>query len=139
MDVWDYFDSRERECEAASLYPLKAEFATMCWGEEGSDDRRGTWIGDLALTDDTYLKVSELVYIGDDDRPHREEYSYYLIHRGYEMWGYDRDPSHDLVDHGHIGTDHERVNCGERTFTQVVAEAWDRVSTENWLADAGVE
>lgn len=137
MDVWDYFDSRERECEAQSLYPVSGSFAEMCFGEGYSDDSRGIWLGDLALTVKTYLKVSEQIFIGPDDRPHREEYSYYLIHGGVQMWGYDRDLSHpELIDHGHRGAAHTRVDCGERTFAAVVEEAWKTVSEEAHLEDA---
>lgn len=135
MDVWEYFASRERECAELSLY-TDGDFSETCAAEEGSDGRRGIIFGNFALTERAYLAVSESVVV-EGSGVHREEYSYYLVFDGMEMWGFDRDLSHNPVEHGHVGQDHTRVEAGRVTFREVVERAWDTVSEEEALAPDG--
>jgi hypothetical protein len=80
VDVWTYFQQRERECEELSLVPF-GNFWDMIAAEERSDDKRGKMLGAFALTDEIHLHVSETIVV-QDDHVHREEYAYYLVHQG---------------------------------------------------------
>jgi hypothetical protein len=67
---------------------------------------------------------------------HREQYSYYLIRDGLQLWGYDRDPSHTPEEHMHRGPSHLRENSGRVTFKEVAEKAWETTSHEESLAEA---
>ena len=43
---------------------------------------------------------------------------------GEEVWGYERDPSHEPAVHRHIGPDHKREPSARVTFKKVVQQAW---------------
>jgi hypothetical protein len=126
VDVWEYFQSRERECRDLSLAP-DTSFDEMCMEEEGSDGQRGIFYGRLVLSERAFLNVFELVEVTGSG-VHREQYSYYLIVDGFEEWGYDRDPSHDPPVHGHQGRDHRWVPAERVTFREVAEMAWQTVS-----------
>lgn len=132
VDVYEYFHSRERECRESSLAPDTC-FDDMFAEEEGSGGQRGIMWGRLALSDRAFLNVFESVVVVDTGI-HREQYSYYLIIDGYEIWGYDRDPGHDPAEHMHRGADHTREPSGRVTFLEVVEAAWKTVSREDYLA-----
>jgi hypothetical protein len=127
-DIWEYFEQRRRECRELSL----KEEELLCLGEEGSDGCWGQMHGALTLTDKTYLQVSEIVHV-EHGHVHRVEYAYYLVHDGAEVWGRERDPSHDPAVHAH-GRDHVRYDDEEHqepiSFKQAVEMAWQTVTDE---------
>lgn len=137
MDVYEYFESKERECRELSLVP-DGEFSEMFAEEAGSDGARGIVFGRLVLDDHSFLSVFESVEV-QGSGIHREEYSYYLIRDGIEMWGYDRDPSHNPAEHMHRGVDHTRLSSGRVTFKEVGERAWETCAHEDSLADTEVE
>lgn len=128
MDVYEYFISRERECREQSLAP-DTSFEDMFAEEQGSDGRRGIMWGRLILTETCFLSVMEEVEVVESG-VHRVAYSYYLVMNGVEVWGYDRDPSHDPEEHRHEGGSHKRLPYGRITFLEVVEKAWETVSLE---------
>ena len=71
--------------------------------EEGSDGRRGRIFGPLILQEDAFLQIHELVEV-QNDHVHRLEYGYFLVIEGVEIWGGERDPTHDPPVHRHRGT-----------------------------------
>lgn len=125
MDVWDYFEQRERECEQLGLSPV-GSLEDMFSELAGSDGQRGRMFGRFELRPGAYLKVSELVVAsGEAGRDvHREEYAYFLAVDGREIWGRERDPSHNPAEHGH-GPNHAYVSAGRVSFKEAVAVAWD--------------
>jgi hypothetical protein len=130
--VDEYFHSRERECRELSLVPDTC-FEDMFAEEEGSEGERGMVFGRLVLTESTFLSVFESVEVVGSG-VHREAYSYYLIRDGFEVWGYDRDPSHTPEEHMHHGSDHAREATGRVTFKEVAEKAWETTSQEEALA-----
>jgi hypothetical protein len=128
VDVYEYFHSRERECRELSLAP-DVPFEDMFAEEEGSEGQRGLVFGRLVLSETAYLSVFEKVVVTGSG-VHRERYSYYLIVNGMEMWGYDRDPSHQPEEHMHHGCSHAREAAGRVTFKEVAERAWETVTQE---------
>jgi hypothetical protein len=128
MDVWTYFEQREREFKDLSLVPLSSRNA-MFAEEEGSNGRRGRVIAELMLTERSRLFVHEVVVVVGGRSIRREEYAYYLVVDDEEVWGYDRDPSHSPAVHGHVGAGHQRRNAPRVTFKQAVGQAWTDIST----------
>lgn len=126
MDVWDYFDQWQRQCEDNSL-PSDSSYNDMCVAFAGSDDKMGRIFGRLVISERAYLIVSERVVIGGR-QAYREEYSYYLVVDDQEIFGRDRDPTHDPPDHGHEGEDHEWVDTGAVSFQDAINLAWERVT-----------
>ena len=125
MDVWEYFHQKESECREYSLVP-EIPFQQMCSEEEGSGGTRGRIFGRFALSERAYLSVHEVVVV-ENDHIHREEYGYFLVIDGGEVWGFERDPTHDPPEHGH-GEEHTRVPAARGTFKQVVDLAWHKAS-----------
>jgi hypothetical protein len=122
MDVWTYFEQRERECDDMSVSADDLIFTE----EEGSDGRRGRILGTIDFTDEIYLQVSEsVVVVGNHIR--RIDYAYFVIVDGVEFWGFERDPSHDPAVHAH-GAGHTRLPSGPMAFKRVVELAWHEVS-----------
>ena len=58
----------------------------MVAAEEGSEDKRGRIFGAFALTEEIHLHVNEVVVV-EGNHVHREEYGYYLLNEGVEVWG----------------------------------------------------
>jgi len=133
MDVYEYFHSRERECRELSLAP-ETSYDELFAEEEGSEGQRGIMWGRLVLSRRAFLNVFESVCVVGTGI-HREEYGYYLITDGYEVWGYDRDPSHDPPEHMHHGSDHGRLPAGRVEFHEVVEKAWETLSQDEDLAE----
>lgn len=128
LDVWTYFQQREREFDELSVAPtpgLRPMFAE----EAGSDGQRGRIFGQVSLTDDAFLALSERVVVRAG-HVHREEYAYFLVIDGAEVWGYERDLSHDPAVHKHMGPDLQRVDAEPISFKAVVELAWDEVSRQ---------
>ena len=93
MDVWTYFQQKEREFRELSLAPDR-EFSRLVAEEEGSGGRRGRLFGRAILTEGAYLSIHEVVVVVND-HVHRLEYGYFLVIDDEEVWGYERDPSHE--------------------------------------------
>jgi hypothetical protein len=128
MDVWDYFDRCEREYAGLSLHPAEGMFAA----EEESAGSRGRIFGQMRLLPedsdvDAFLQVSEVV-VCDGGRCDREEYAYYLVIDGVEVWGYEKDLSHDPPVHRHVGGGHAREAAEEISFARAATLAWEEVS-----------
>jgi hypothetical protein len=135
VDVWTYFAQREQEAQELSLAP-ETDYSAMVGALAGSDDKRGRIFGHFILTEDAYLQVSELVVV-EDDHVHREEYGYFLIIGGEEVFGFERDPTHDPPEHGH-GLGHaQRREAGRTTFKAVVELAWEEVTRRSQEPEPG--
>ena len=124
MDVWDYFDRRERECERLSV-TQDADIEPVYSALEGSNGQRGRIVARLTLSDRAFISVSEFVTVGADGHVHREEYAYYLVVDGYEVEARERDHYHGY--HGH-GREHVRKAAGPISFKDFVEMAWNLIS-----------
>jgi hypothetical protein len=127
VDVWEYFESKRREISDASLSVDDDEFLLV--ELEGSNGQRGRVWGRIGFTQRTFLQVSERVVVVESGI-HREEYAYYLIIDGAEVWAYERDPSHEVAVHKH-DRDHKSEACEAISFQRVLELAWDTVSDED--------
>jgi len=126
MDVWTYFAQKEREFRDLSLVPDR-DFAELFAEAAGSDGRRGRVFGNLNLTDNAFLAVSELVVVvGSHVR--RREYGYFLVIDGIEIWGYERDLSHAPALHRHTEGHAERLEAKPISFKKVAELAWRETS-----------
>ena len=125
MDVWTYFHQRERELQDLSLVP-ESPFAEMVAEEEGSDGQRGRMLGNLFLAEQVFLAVHEVIVV-ENDHIHREEYGYFLVIDGEEIWGYERDLSHKPTIHRHIAG-HRREPAEAISFKEVVDRAWGEMT-----------
>jgi hypothetical protein len=90
------------------------------------------------LSERAFLQAYESIVVVESGI-HREEYSYYLIVDGLELWGYDRDPDHEPPEHMHEGGSHVRHPAGRVEFHGVVEKAWNPLSHEDDLATTTVE
>lgn len=133
MDVWEYFQSRERECRELSLVPDEP-FPKLCAEAHGSRGQRGMFFGRLSLSERAFLSAFELIKVRGTGI-HRVRYSYYLIIDGLEAWGYDRDPDHTPSLHRHQGPGHTRHPCRRVTFPEVANMAWQTVTAEEELRE----
>src|SRR4051812_38288808 len=96
--------------------------------EEGSHGKRGRIWGRILLTDRTFLQVSERVEVSGGSA-RRTEYAYFLVIDGAEVWGYERDPTHDPAVHKHDRT-HARAPCEPVSFKRALEMAWESASEE---------
>lgn len=126
MDVWEYFESKRREISDASL---TTDESFVLAEEAGSSGQRGRVWGRIIISERTFLHVSESVVVVESGI-HREEYAYYLVLDGAEVWGYERDPSHDDPVHRH-DHDHRRFPCEPISFKDVLDKAWETASQED--------
>jgi hypothetical protein len=101
MDVWEYFVQKEREFADLSL-TADRQSSDLFAEEAGSNGQRGRIFGTLNLDSPVpaFLAVSELVVV-EGNHVRREEYGYFLVIKGVEIWGYERDLSHDPPVHRH--------------------------------------
>jgi hypothetical protein len=129
VDVWTYFEQRERECASLSLV-ADGPYADTVAEEAGSDGMRGRVFGRFWLTDEppAFLAVSEVVVVTTAETVHREEYAYFLVINGEEVAGWERDLSHDPPVHRHIGPSHVREEAGPIPFRGAVELAWEEVT-----------
>jgi hypothetical protein len=125
MDVWTYFHQKEREFSDLSL-ATDPELGSLFTEEEGSNGKRGRIFGHVMLTDEAYMQVHEVVVVVNDHVT-REEYGYFLILDGDELWGYERDPSHDPPVHRHT-RGHASEPCEAISFKDCVELAWADVT-----------
>jgi hypothetical protein len=128
LDVWTYFAQREREFEELSLAPDPPD--AMFAVERGSSGRRGRVFGHVYLSDTVYLEISEVVVV-QNDHIHREEYAYFLVMDGVEMWGYERDLSHDPPVHRHTFGHTSRIEAEPISFKEAVERAWQEMSLQD--------
>jgi hypothetical protein len=133
LDVYEHFRARELYCREMSLVP-ESSFDELFSEELGSEGRRGIMWGNLVLTGNAFLNVFEYVVVEggewEGDWDHREEYGYFLVIDGIEVWGYDRDLVHSPADRGHTGRDRKRVPAARVSFKAVVQNAWRSVEAE---------
>lgn len=125
MDVWTYFAQREKEHADLSLAARAPD--AMFSEEMGSKGQRGRVLGHVYLNENAYLEVSEIVVVVDD-HVHREEYGYFLVMDGEEIWGYERDLSHDPPVHRHTFGHSERIEDQPVSFKEVAERAWREAS-----------
>lgn len=128
MDVWEYFQTRDRELRECSLY--RHDDAALYHAER--DDQRGKILGlvyfngypetvCLAISEDVSVKGSGIT---------RRRYAYYLVIDTNEIGGYERDPSHNPAVHKHCSgrKKHERSPSRVVSFKEAAEEAWRYVS-----------
>jgi len=128
--IQEYFEERKEECKRLSLVPNTRPRYLI---EVGSDEKRGRILMALHMTERASLEVSESVVI-QGNHAHRRSYAYYLVIDGQEYWSRDYDSIHGY--HGHtIG--HKRIKAGRVSFKEAAEQAWEIVSQEEELEDAG--
>lgn len=132
MNVWDYFQQRDREIAEQSGAWDDDLGPTPYAEEHGSNGQRGRIWGRVTLTARAFLQVNECVQIIDGSHVTRLVYAYYLIYDGAQLWGEERDPTHDPAVHRH---DRYGNRCPSRalSFKEVLTKAWDTVSAEDEL------
>jgi hypothetical protein len=64
----------------------------------------------------------------EGNRVHREEYGCYLLNEGVEVWGEERDLSHEPAVHRHVGPNHAREVAEPISFRDAVERAWEDVA-----------
>lgn len=133
MNVWDYFHQRERELAELSLAP-EPDFWHGVAEEEGSDGQHGKMLLTATLAENAYLGISETVEVVDD-HVHRIDYAYFLVIDGEEVWGEERDPTHDPPVHGHYGPDHARVASEGISFRAAAERAWEEITRRAELGE----
>lgn len=127
MDVWDYFDRVERECDDRSLRGVEMTYSAV----KGSNDQEGRILGALSFELDdvctALLHVAERVRI-EDDRPNVFEYAYFLVVDGVEFGGWEIDLSHDPAVHRHTRDHRESLEAEPTTLPRMIDWAWVQVS-----------
>src|SRR5437773_88204 len=119
---------KEREFQDLSLAPDRS-FDDLFAEEAGSDGQRGRIFGSLWLDSErpAFLAVSELVVVRGN-HVHREEYAYFLVIDGVEIFGYERDPSHEPAVHRHTAGHSSREPAEPTAFRDVAELAWKEVA-----------
>jgi hypothetical protein len=130
VDVWTYFEQKEKEFASLSLEPEEPPPGQRIFAEaDGSDGKRGRILANLILAGspvDADIAISEKIVVRGQ-RIHREEYAYFLVIDGEEVMGYERDLSHSPPVHAHT-TEHVRTPAGRIAFKRFAALAWEEVS-----------
>lgn len=129
MDVWEYFQQRDRELAEQSA---AWDHEPLYRAEEGSDGQRGRIFGRVALSESAYLQVHEVVEVAGSGIT-RLTYAYFLIYDGAEVWGYERDPLHDDMPVHRHDRDHGRHPTEPISFKDALTEAWKTVAAEEDL------
>src|SRR4051812_3350079 len=89
-DVYEYFHQFESRCKALGLV-AECDLSDACSALEGSDGKRGRiFRARFALTERTSIVISEKIVMAKSSA-HREEYAYYLIFAGEDIYARDRD------------------------------------------------
>jgi hypothetical protein len=128
VDVWTYFEQTEKEFQELSLEPDRPP-DDMFSERAGSTGRRGRIFGLLTLVGspvEAFIACSEVVRVRGN-RMTRDEYGYFLIIDGEEVFGYERDLSHDPAVHMHTA-DHIRQEANPIAFKKFAELAWAEVS-----------
>jgi hypothetical protein len=130
LDVWEYFQAREREVDECSMSVLPG---VRPFAAEEGDDQRGRVFCLLAFhgysPERTYLQMHEEVVVRGSGIT-RPRYAYFLVIDGEEIGGYERHASHSPPVHRHCsGTvPHERSPSRAISFKEAAREAWKYVS-----------
>ena len=127
MDVWEYFQTRERELQECSLHI--AEDASFFSAEPG--DQRGKIYGVLYFNGyppTVYLQVHEEIVVKGSGIT-RPRYAYFLVIDGKEIGGYERHATHKPPVHRHCSglKDHESSPSRAISFKEAAREAWQYV------------
>jgi hypothetical protein len=130
VEIYEYFHQKEREVSEVSLVP-EINFWRMVSEQEGSNGKRGTVLGNFLLSERAYLAIYELVQVLNNHAT-REAYAYYLIIDGEEIWGEERDPSHDPPVHRHT-TGHRTLPSEPISLKSAASRAWDDVTARGAL------
>lgn len=128
MDVWEYFQTREREIKECSLHI--PEYVSLFSAEGG--DRRGMVYGPVVFNgypSTVCLFVHEEVVVKGSGIT-RPRYAYFLVIDGREIGGYERHASHDPPVHRHCSgrKHHERAPARAISFKAAAREAWEYVA-----------
>jgi hypothetical protein len=128
VDVWEYFQSREREMSECSL--SIPEHVSLFSAEDG--DKRGMVYGPLLFygyPSSACLFVHEEIIIKETGIT-RPRYAYFLVIDGQEIGGYERHASHDPPVHQHCSgrKHHERAPAKAISFKNAAKEAWKYVA-----------
>jgi hypothetical protein len=105
------------------------------YAEDGSSDQRGQLIGPVYFSDNAFLANHERVEVVGN-AIHRTDYAYFLIIRGVEFWGFERDPSHDPPVHRHTYGHEERIDAKPVSFKRVCELGWHDVGLQADTADS---
>lgn len=130
MDVWEYFQTRDREVAEQSAAWDDA-IGPPYTEEAGSDGKRGRIFGRVVLSEHAFLQVHEVVQVVDSG-VHRREYAYYFTYRGAEIWGEERDLSHTPAVHRH-DREHRRYVSNPISFNEALSRAWSDFAAEEDL------
>jgi hypothetical protein len=76
---------------------------------------------------DAYLWVHEVIVMISESRGHRERYAYFLILPSGQLWGYERDPTHNPAVHRHDAT-HAMFPADVVSFKHVCHLAWETLA-----------
>jgi hypothetical protein len=122
VTIYAFFDRRERECEEAGVVP-DGNYWNMVAEEVGGDGSRGRILGHFRFNARAYLQVHEVIVMSGM-RGHRRRYAYFLVVDGEEVWGYERDPTHDppVPRHDH---NHQTYPCEPISFKEACARGWE--------------
>jgi hypothetical protein len=128
LDVWEYFQTRERDIKECSMHI--AEYVSLFSAEKGG--RRGIIYGPVQFNgypNDVCLIVYEDVVVKGTGIT-RPRYAYYLIIDGREIGGYERHANHDPPVHRHCSgrKHHERAPARAISFKDAANEAWKYVA-----------
>jgi hypothetical protein len=130
VDVWEYFQTRDREIDECSM---RVPEDVSPYAEEEDNDQRGMIFCSLAFNgydpDSVYLSVHEVIAVRGSGIT-RLRYAYFLIIDGDEIGGYERHASHDPPVHRHCSgrKPHERSPSKAVSFKEAAREAWKYVS-----------
>ncbi|MBA3807933.1 MAG: hypothetical protein H0X28_06020 [Solirubrobacterales bacterium] len=130
MDVWEYFQTREREITdcSMSIFPGIHPFAA-----EADNDQRGRIFCTLSFhgysPEDVYFQMHEEITVRASGVT-RSRYAYFLVIGANEIGGYERHASHSPPVHKHCsGTvPHERSPSRAISFKDAANEAWRYVA-----------
>ncbi len=130
MDVWEYFQAREREISECSMRICEDVHP---FAEEDGNDQRGRVFCTLAFDgydeEAVYFQMHEVVIVRGSGIT-RPRYAYFLVIDGMEIGGYERHSSHSPPVHRHCSgkIPHERSPSKAVSFKEAAAEAWKYVS-----------
>jgi hypothetical protein len=128
VDVWEYFQTREREIKECSLHI--PEHVSLFSAEEG--DQRGMVYGPVLFNgypNTVFLLIHEEIVVKGSGIT-RPRYAYFLVIDGCEIGGYERHASHDPPVHRHCSgrKHHERAPARAISFKAAAKEAWQYVA-----------
>lgn len=119
VNVWEFFQARDAILAAQSAawddepYPYSAEAS--------SKDLRGMVYGRIAVSEDSFLSVHEMIEIVGEEAT-RRKYAYYLMSDGAPLWGEECDPNLETAVHRQ-DADGKRVASEPISFEDALAKA----------------